>query len=104
MIRTTLLRVRTTGQLVRDQESLTNFAALWSARRVIIRHGTFEFKGSDAPLSWQMNQSQIEDIQTQWNDRIKGIDNQGWLQVDCFFRGHSSGCGHPEQHVNKGAW
>jgi hypothetical protein len=78
------MSVRTTAQLLRDREAMDNFVALWSSRGVNFRRATFEFPGDQAPLSWQMNRSQIDAIKTQWGKCI-APDNQDWLQVNCFF-------------------
>jgi len=99
-----LMRVRTTAQLLRDREALDNFVALWSSRGVKIRLATFEFPGDNAPLSWQMNQPQIDAIQTEWRKRIDGPDNQDWLQVSCFFHRDSKECETLPQLIQKGAW
>ncbi len=99
-----LLQVRTTAQLLRDRESLNNFVALWSDRGVNIRLATFEFPGDNAPLSWQMNQPQINAIQTEWKKRIAAADNNDWLQVSCFFHPGEPACEHLSQLIRKGAW
>jgi hypothetical protein len=99
-----LLDVRTSAQLLRDREALGTFVALWSARGVKIRLATFEFQGGEAPLSWQMNQPQIDEIQSEWKKRIAGPDNQDWQQVNCFFHPQSKECQSVSQLVEKGAW
>jgi uncharacterized protein YjbI with pentapeptide repeats len=81
----TLLSVRTTAQSVRDDDALTNFIALWSARGFRISRVTFEFQGTDAPLSWSMNAEQIQDVEKDWQAQISGPKNQDWLTVNCFF-------------------
>jgi hypothetical protein len=99
-----LMNVRTSAQLLRDREALGTFVALWSARGVKIRLATFEFQGDEAPLSWQMNQPQIDAIQSEWEKRIAGPDNQDWLQVNCFFNPQSKECESLPQLIQKGAW
>lgn len=99
-----LMRVRTTGQLVRDREELDRFACQWSAKGAHIRLATFEFQGSEAPLSWKMNQSQIQAIKDQWRDRVSGNENGDWRAVNCFFLPNSSGCPKPGATEKKGAW
>jgi len=99
-----LLNVRTTAQLLRDRDSLSNFVALWSARGAKIRLATFEFQGDKAPLSWKMNQPQMDAIQSEWSKRITGPNNQDWLQVDCFFHPDALGCAALSELVQKGAW
>jgi hypothetical protein len=71
---------------------------------VKIRLATFEFQGGEAPLSWQMNQPQIDEIQSEWKKRIAGPDNQDWQQVNCFFHPQSKECQSLSQLVEKGAW
>ncbi|MGB8770095.1 MAG: hypothetical protein WCC92_10790, partial [Candidatus Korobacteraceae bacterium] len=98
-----LLNVRTTGQLVRDREAVSSFAAQWSDKNAKIRLATFEFQGDDPPLSWQMNPAQIKAIQDQWHDRVSGPNNQDWLEVNCFYRPHSPECAELPQ-ARKGPW
>jgi hypothetical protein len=86
-----LMDVRTTAQLLRDREALKNFGDLWRARKVNIRFATFEFPGSDAPLSWQMTQAQDDAIMRKWDESIQG-QNQDWLVVKCFFHPHAKEC------------
>ena len=99
-----LLNVRNTGQLVRDREAVSSFAAQWSDKSVPIRLATFEFQGNDPPLSWQMNPAQIKAIQDQWHNRISGPNNQDWLEVNCFFRPHSPECVEHPPPGKKGPW
>ncbi len=99
-----LMSVRTTGQLVRDRDALSSFAAEWSARGVRVRLATFEFPGTDAPLSWQMSPAQIQAIRDQWHDRIYGPENQDWLEVNCFFRPGSLECAGFPEAGKKGPW
>jgi hypothetical protein len=99
-----LLNVRTAAQLLRDRDSLGDFVALWSARGAKIRLATFEFQGDKAPLSWKMNQQQMDAIQSEWSNRIAGANNQDWLQVNCFFHPDARGCESLSELVRKGAW
>jgi hypothetical protein len=99
-----LVNVRDSAQLLRDREALGTFVALWSARGAKVRLATFEFQGDEAPLSWQMNQPQMDAIQSEWKKRIAGPDNQDWLQVKCFFHPQSKECASLPQLVQKGAW
>ncbi len=57
--------VRVTGQLLRDKEELRSFE---NARRdkAAFCNVTFGFPGGGAPLSWQLNRIQIEQVKTQW--------------------------------------
>jgi len=79
-----LMSVRTTAQLVRDRDALTNFDNLWSSDKARICEATFEFEGKDAPLSWRMNAAQIKNIETEWSQQKT---NQEWSKVSAFFRG-----------------
>lgn len=90
----TLLSVRTNAQVVRDNDALTNFIALWSGKGFRISQATFEFQGTDAPLSWSMNAAQIQDIDKDWKAQIKGPKNQNWLTVNCFFNPGDPVCKH----------
>jgi hypothetical protein len=99
-----LMRVRTTGQLVRDQEAIEIFRRRWAANGVHIRLATFEFAGNDAPLSWKMNPKQIQGISEEWSKRISGPNNQDWTQVECFFLPLQQDCGKLGAPLNKGPW
>lgn len=90
----TLVSVRTTAQLVRDNDALTNFIALWSARGFRISQATFEFQGTDAPLSWSMNAKQIQDVKDDWKTQINDPKNENWLTVNCFFHPDDPACHH----------
>ncbi len=87
-----LLHVRTTAQLVRDREALTLFAQRWAKSSTKggpsdrIHFASFQFQGSDAPLSWKMNQRQIDEIANQWKEVVAGPEtNTDLLVVHCFF-------------------
>jgi hypothetical protein len=67
-----------------------------------IRLATFEFAGSGAPLSWQMNSAQIQAIPESWHDRVYGPNNADWWEVDCFF--HPGGKDCVNGKAKKGAW
>jgi hypothetical protein len=99
-----LMRVRTTGQLVRDQEAIVAFRERWTAKGVHIRLATFEFSGNDAPLSWKMNAEQKHAIGEEWRKRISGPNNQDWMQVECFFLPLQLDCSKGVQPLNKGPW
>lgn len=66
-----LLGVRTTAQLVRDRDALNTFARLWSTSTMQgslqdrVRFATFTFDGTDAPLSWALN-----DAKARHSDRL----------------------------------
>ncbi len=92
------MRVRTTGQLVRDQEAIEIFRQRWAAKGVHIRLATFEFAGNDAPLSWKMNPKQIQAIDEEWKNRISGENNQDWIQAECFFLPLQQDCKKPAAH------
>jgi hypothetical protein len=99
-----LMNVRTAGQLVRDRDALTAFDQRWSGKGFRIAHATFQFEGNDAPLSWAMNQSQIQDISREWDKSVNGLDNQDWLQVSCFFHPDSGDCAKLARFGRKGPW
>jgi hypothetical protein len=105
-----LMSVRTAGQLLRDRDALQHFADEMTLvpaggsglRNVQIRLATFEFAGSGAPLSWQMNSTQIEAIPKSWCDRVHGKNNEDWWEVLCFFHPSANGC--TNRKAKKGAW
>jgi Patatin-like phospholipase len=86
-----LMNVRTSAQLLRDDESLKTFVDLWSAKGIKITPATFQFQGEEAPLSWQMNKTQEDAIQTQWTQSLNP-QNKNWLEVDCFFHPDFAEC------------
>jgi hypothetical protein len=105
-----LMSVRTAGQLLRDRDALQHFAdemtllpsggsGLPNAQ---IRLATFEFAGSGAPLSWQMNSTQIQAIPKSWYDRVYGENNEDWWEVSCFFHPDGKDC--ETRKAKKGAW
>jgi hypothetical protein len=99
-----LMRVRTTGQLVRDGEAITSFIDLWRAHGVNIQQATFEFKGVNAPLSWQMNREQTEAIRNQWIGLIKDPNSLEWQRVNCFFQSRNQECASLAHFKQKEAW
>jgi hypothetical protein len=99
-----LMRVRTTAQLMRDQEAIEMFRQRWAKDGIHIRPATFEFPGNDAPLSWKMNAEQIQAIGNEWEKRISGANNQDWIQAECFFLPRQPDCRKAGQSLNKGPW
>jgi hypothetical protein len=97
-----LMNVRSAGQLVRDRDALSHFVTRWRSEGVRFKLATFEFKGADAPLSWRMNQSQIQEIERQWRDRVSGANNQDFLEARCFFHPDGPQCASLAQ--KKGPW
>jgi hypothetical protein len=95
-----LLSVRTTAQLVRDRDALSTFARLWATTSVQgslqdrVRFATFTFDGTDAPLSWAMNDAQKKAIQAGWNSKRNGRDIR-WVQ--CTLDPESSDCNSSER-------
>jgi hypothetical protein len=93
-----LFNVRTTTQLVRDRlellelrEKLGNGAD----GRPLLQFASFQFPGNDAPLSWKMNQKQIDAIDAQWMKIVSQADaNQkdgdDLAQVRCVLPGRST--------------
>jgi uncharacterized protein YjbI with pentapeptide repeats len=79
-----LLGVRTTAQLVRDRDALGVFLDQWSGKGARLCQATFQFDRSDAPLSWQMNATQIRNITDDWDSLKTGPE---WSKVSAFFRG-----------------
>lgn len=105
-----LMSVRTAGQLLRDRDALQHFAdemTLLPASgsgvpNAQIRLATFEFAGSGAPLSWQMNSAQIQAIPKSWHDRVYGTNNEDWREVNCFFHPGGKDCANRKK--KKSAW
>lgn len=99
---TGLLSVRTTAQLLRDREALRMIAQKWATTEKTeqgslkdrIRFATFTFDGTDAPLSWAINEKQKRKIDDAWRDVVaSNARNLRWVRctldpaaVDC----HSS--------------
>jgi hypothetical protein len=96
-----LFNVRTNAQKVRDQYELSRFRERWSLMGGKIRNATFQFDGLGAPLSWAMNNAQIEAIEDQWNERVKGQHQEDWMEVRCFFHPDEPGC---RSRPEKGPW
>ncbi len=98
-----LLSVRTTAQLVRDRSQLTYLARLWASTHVQgslqdrVRFATFTFDGTDAPLSWAMNQHQKDAITEHWNE-ILGANTKDLRWVHCTFDAQSSDCSSDERN------
>jgi hypothetical protein len=65
--------VRGTGQLLRDKEELKSFE---DSRRnkAAFCNVTFGFPGATAPLSWQLNRSQKQAVEDQWNSQAINLD------------------------------
>jgi hypothetical protein len=86
-----LIGVRTTSQLLRDQDALESLQKHWPCK---VAQATFQFDGNDAPLSWQMNRTQIDEIERQWKkfeepaeDTIRNRQynpHDEFLAVSCF--------------------
>jgi hypothetical protein len=98
-----LMAVRTAGQLLRDRDALQHFVdEIVPDTRIKV--ATFEFAGTGAPLSWQMNQEQKEAIRHSWRDRINGAHNQDWWVVSCFFHPVGAECENLKRAGKKGVW
>ena len=82
-----LLSVRSTAQLVRDRDALARFQQRWAAEdKVNINFATFEFPGTDAPLSWKMTEQQKGAILNEWNNQVHSPDpHSDWNKVRAFF-------------------
>ncbi len=79
----TLLNVRTTGQLSRNDAELEIFMRYWRTKGVNIETVIFEFprkENEDAPpLSWHLSSRQKTRIENAWNEiSSKTDDNQAW--------------------------
>jgi hypothetical protein len=62
-----LINVRSTAQLVRDREELELLKRKWVATdHIRMEFATFEFRGQEAPLSWELTQPQTDEIEYEW--------------------------------------
>jgi hypothetical protein len=87
---TGLLRVRSSGQLLHNQNALDLLKAKWRAAEgggVDIRFATFEFQGTSAPLSFKMNPTQQGNIRDQWKEylNVDGPRRHHLQQIMCMF-------------------
>ena len=100
---TGLLSVRTSAQLVRDRDDLRRLQSLWwgQGKEPRIRFAGFQFTALNAPLSWEMNQSQIDEVRTTWDQLVKG-NGDDLEQVHCAFDPSGARCA--ELAVEKGPW
>jgi hypothetical protein len=74
----TLLKVRDTGQLMRNDVEVNLLRDKWSERRdrvVSIYTTVFEFKGADPPLSWHLTADQTADIDANWLAEAGGCND-----------------------------
>jgi hypothetical protein len=98
-----LLNVRTAAQLVRDRSALASFAKLWAtsstqgALEDRVRFATFTFDGTDAPLSWAMNESQKRAITDRWNHFVE-INPRDLRWVHCTLDAQSPDCNSQERN------
>lgn len=60
-----LFNVRTTGQLLRDDEAVRVFQDAYIGKANIV-DACFEFAGENAPLTWQLSASQAGNIKSNW--------------------------------------
>ena len=67
-----MLHVRSSGQLLHDRGELLILRDKWNtiAGQSMIRFASFEFPEDDAPLSFQMNQKQKDNIECAWGKVI----------------------------------
>jgi hypothetical protein len=87
---TGLLRARSAGQLLHNQNALDLLKAKWRTAEgdgVDIRFATFEFQGASAPLSFKMNPTQRSNILEQWDEYLRGDAPRRYhlQQVTCMF-------------------
>lgn len=103
-----LLSVRTTAQLISDQQELTLLAERWAKTTPQgtavdrIHFATFQFWNSNAPLSWAMNPKQSQSIQAEWIKYLPGGPYPDDLtEVRCFFDPKFPAC---IKRVKKDPW
>ncbi|MDM7920813.1 MAG: hypothetical protein QUS14_00820 [Pyrinomonadaceae bacterium] len=58
----TLLNVRQTGQFARNTEAMQSIESILENRGLVARRFVFEYPSADAPLSWHLTNTNIEDI------------------------------------------
>ncbi|HXD74456.1 MAG TPA: patatin-like phospholipase family protein [Vicinamibacterales bacterium] len=93
-----LFNVRTTTQLVRDRLELLALRerlGTGADGRPLLQFASFQFPENDAPLSWKMNQKQIDAIDAQWMKIVNEADANGkegddLAQVRCVLAGRSA--------------
>lgn len=71
----TLLRVRSTGQLSHNQVELALLIDYWKSK-VEIKPVVFEFSGENPPLSWHLNKKEKEAIEAEWKNEREGLKKQ----------------------------
>lgn len=85
----TLLNVRTTGQLSRNDAEMEIFMRYWRTRGINIQTVIFEFPRTDneeaPPLSWHLSDAQKTRIDEAWNDISNETDeNKAWNAFTSF--------------------
>lgn len=87
-----LMGVRGSSQLIRDRTELERFRDQYEGKVTLCN---FQFTGKDAPLSWQMNRTQVKAITQMW-DKYRQPSHEPsyceFLKVRCFINGNASGC------------
>ena len=63
----TLTAVRTAGQVAHNNIELALLQQKWAAAKIAIHSVTFEFKQSEAPLSWHLTSTEVQDIRSAWD-------------------------------------
>lgn len=62
----TMLNVRDTGQLSRNEEELNLLSHLGAACHIEIQDVVFDYPPADAPLSWHLSPTDQKEIETDW--------------------------------------
>lgn len=81
----TMLNVRSTGQLSHNKEDIDLLRRIPFKPAVHIESALFQFCGEHPPLSWHLTQSQKSNIDTAWNDEL--AHGSGWQVVRNFLSG-----------------
>ena len=91
---TTVLNVRTTGQLSHNEVLMEMFQRHWTTdKQLNIQTAVFQFDGDkSSPLSWHLTESQKNDIETAWrrilcnNETSQTDEYAGWKKFSEFIK------------------
>jgi hypothetical protein len=93
----TVRNVRSTGQRTHNDVELALLKEKWEYNddhRVEIESAQFEFDDPNPPLSWQLTDADLEDIQQEWTDELRpnGKGCTPWEEVELFLTEPGRGC------------
>lgn len=82
----TLLNVRATGQISRNDGELERLQQLWRERNVAIANVVFRFCGEHPPLSWHLTRREKDAIEAEWQ-AFTAAERPELRAVEAFLRG-----------------